>query len=278
MGTEKRARQKANRQAQKAEVEQETIREGRQQSTRRFGRIAAVVVGIIALIVLFRVIGGGDDNADDGIDFGETTDEAADEEVQAPTAVPILDNVPADFVPFSGAAALTNVVPAARNNAYTEPPAMSIDSASSYAAVMRTTAGTIRMELFADETPITVNNFVALARDGFYDGLSFHRVIEDFMAQGGDPTGSGSGGPGYQFADEVDTGRGFDRAGLLAMANSGPATNGSQFFITFTETPHLNGLHTIFGEVVGDAAVLDAIVRNGAGDPTIIESVSIVEG
>ena len=98
------------------------------------------------------------------------------------------------------------------------------------------------------------------------------------MAQGGDPTGTGSGGPGYSFADEFQSGRRFDKRGLLAMANSGPDTNGSQFFITFVDTPHLDGLHTIFGEVVRENGVLDEIVRTGEGDPTTIESIVIVEG
>jgi peptidylprolyl isomerase len=104
-----------------------------------------------------------------------------------------------------------------------------------------------------------VNNFVFLAEQGFYDGTTFHRVIEDFMAQAGDPTGTGTGGPGYAFEDEVSSGLTFDRGGLLAMANSGPMTNGSQFFITYEETPWLNGRHTIFGEIIEGEDVLNAL-------------------
>lgn len=117
-------------------------------------------------------------------------------------------------------------------------------------AKFTTGQGTFTINLFADKAPKTVSNFIFLAKDGFYDGLIFHRVIADFMIQGGDPEGNGTGGPGYAFEDEFDSSLQFDRPGLLAMANSGPATNGSQFFITVVPTPHLNNRHTIFGEVV----------------------------
>jgi peptidyl-prolyl cis-trans isomerase B (cyclophilin B) len=132
--------------------------------------------------------------------------------------------------------------------------------------------GTIRVNLFADKAPITVANFVNLARRGYYNGLSFHRVIPDFMIQGGCPEGSGRGGPGYKFDDEVGTGLRHDGGGVLSMANAGPGTNGSQFFITHTATPWLDGKHTVFGKIVDatDQAVVDA-VRGG----DIIESVTI---
>jgi peptidylprolyl isomerase len=117
----------------------------------------------------------------------------------------------------------------------------------------------MRFNLFDDEAPLTVNNFVFLATQGFYDGTTFHRVLADFMAQGGDPTGTGSGGPGYAFEDETDNGLTFDRRGLLAMANSGPDTNGSQFLITFAPATHLDGDHTIFGELVEGDEVLSGI-------------------
>ncbi|MGQ0602775.1 MAG: peptidylprolyl isomerase [Anaerolineales bacterium] len=120
---------------------------------------------------------------------------------------------------------------------------------------MDTDKGKIVIELFAKEAPITVNNFVFLARQGFYDGITFHRVIPGFMAQGGDPTGTGSGGPGYMFGDETDNGLVFDQPGLLAMANAGPGTNGSQFFITYADTSWLNGNHTIFGKVTNGLEV-----------------------
>ena len=113
---------------------------------------------------------------------------------------------------------------------YAAPPAMTIDPAKSYTATMETSAGTLVLDLFAADAPMTVNNFVFLAREGFYDGTTFHRVIANFMAQGGDPTGTGSGGPGYQFADEFST-KCKHVTGALSMANAGPKTNGSQFFI-----------------------------------------------
>jgi peptidyl-prolyl cis-trans isomerase B (cyclophilin B) len=139
---------------------------------------------------------------------------------------------------------------------YDAPPKMQIDRRTDYTAVMETSCGTIELELFADRTPVTVNNFVFLAREGFYDGLTFHRVIPEFMIQGGDPNGDGSGGPGYQFRDEIVNRLEFTEPGLLAMANSGEDTNGSQFFITTSEPRHLDGRHTIFGRV---AKGMDAV-------------------
>ena len=115
-----------------------------------------------------------------------------------------------------------------------------------------TDKGDININLLPEKSPVTVANFVNLAKKGYYDGLKFHRVIDNFMAQGGDPTGTGAGGPGYQFEDEVNNGLNFSKAGKLAMANAGPGTNGSQFFITTVPTEWLNGNHTIFGEVVSD--------------------------
>ena len=115
-----------------------------------------------------------------------------------------------------------------------------------------TAKGDVNINLLSDKSPVTVANFVNLAKKGYYDGLKFHRVIDNFMAQGGDPTGTGAGGPGYQFEDEVNNGLNFSKAGKLAMANAGPGTNGSQFFITTVPTEWLNGNHTIFGEVVSD--------------------------
>ncbi|MEF9932751.1 MAG: peptidylprolyl isomerase [Cetobacterium sp.] len=124
-----------------------------------------------------------------------------------------------------------------------------------------TSKGEINLRLFPEVAPVTVLNFAHLAKRGYYDGLKFHRVISDFMIQGGDPTGTGSGGPGYQFIDEFEEGVVFDKKGKLAMANAGPETNGSQFFITHVETPWLNYKHTIFGEVVSedDQKVVDSI-------------------
>ncbi len=130
-------------------------------------------------------------------------------------------------------------------------------------ARIETSKGSIHLNLFAEQAPVTVANFVNLASRGYYDGLQFHRVIADFMVQGGCPQGNGRGGPGYQFEDEFDATLRHDRPGRLSMANAGPGTNGSQFFITHVPTPWLDDAHTIFGEVVGDAdqTVVDAIAQ-----------------
>ena len=148
---------------------------------------------------------------------------------------------------------------------YSAPPAMAIDTDKKYQATFQTGKGDIVIELYADKVPNTVNNFVFLARDGFYDNTKFHRVIESFMAQGGDPEGTGRGGPGYKFADEFHHELRHDTAGILSMANAGPNTNGSQFFITFTPTPHLDGKHTVFGKVVEGMEVL-AVIETTAGE------------
>lgn len=138
-------------------------------------------------------------------------------------------------------------------------PEMVIDPAKKYTATIATDKGDMVIELFADKTPKTVNNFVFLAREGFYDGVIFHRVIADFMAQGGDPTGTGMGGPGYRFSDEFHPELKHDKPGILSMANAGPGTNGSQFFITHVPTPHLNNKHSVFGQVTEGLDVLMAI-------------------
>ncbi len=139
------------------------------------------------------------------------------------------------------------------------PPAMTVDPNKRYTAVMETTKGKMTIELFAKQAPKTVNNFVFLAQQGFYNGTTFHRVLPGFMAQGGDPTGSGAGGPGYQFGDEFSPSLKHDGPGVLSMANAGPGTNGSQFFITFVATPWLDGRHSVFGKVVGGMDVLNAL-------------------
>jgi cyclophilin family peptidyl-prolyl cis-trans isomerase len=131
---------------------------------------------------------------------------------------------------------------------------------------METDKGTMVIELFADKTPLTVNNFVFLSREGFYDGIIFHRVIDNFMVQGGDPTGTGRGGPGYKFGDEFNASLKHDKQGILSMANAGPGTNGSQFFITHGPTPHLNGKHTVFGQIVEGLDVLMSIPARDPGN------------
>lgn len=145
-------------------------------------------------------------------------------------------------------------------NQYAQPFPMTIDPAKKYLARFTTERGEFTVELFAKDAPITVNNFVNLAQSGFYDGTTFHRVIKGFMAQCGDPTGTGTGGPGYRFNDEAGALKlKHSAAGTLSMANAGPNTNGSQFFITFGPTPHLNGKHGVFGRVVDGMDVVNSI-------------------
>lgn len=145
------------------------------------------------------------------------------------------------------------------NKQWAKPPDMQIDPKKKYKATLHTEKGDIILQLFADKTPKTVNNFVFLAREGFYDNTIFHRVIANFMVQGGDPTGTGRGGPGYRFADEFNSSLRHDKPGVLSMANAGPNTNGSQFFITHVPTPWLDNKHSVFGQVVEGIDVLMAI-------------------
>ena len=142
---------------------------------------------------------------------------------------------------------------------YDKQPEMTLDQSKDYYAIFHTQKGDVKVKLFAQETPITVNNFVFLARQGYYDGTTFHRVIPNFMVQGGDPTGSGMGGPGYKIKDEFHPKLRHSKPGILSMANAGPNTGGSQFFITHTPTPHLDNRHTVFGEVVEGMDVVNAI-------------------
>ena len=164
---------------------------------------------------------------------------------------------------------------------YSAAPAMTLDTTHSYKAVFKTVKGDITVELFADKTPITVNNFVFLAREGYYDNTVFHRVIPDFMVQGGDPTGTGRGGPGYRFQDEFDSSLKHDKPGTLSMANAGPGTNGSQFFLTHVPTPHLDGRHSVFGHVVEGLDVLMSIAVREPSDTSFpgdaLSTIEIVE-
>jgi cyclophilin family peptidyl-prolyl cis-trans isomerase len=189
--------------------------------------------------------------------------------VELPTDIPTVAQVPLD-------------VPEAAVEQYNAYPPMTIDTEKKYfAKFVMANGGEFTIELYPDKAPLTVNSFVFLARDGYFDGVTFHRVLEGFMAQGGDPTGTGSGGPGYQFVNE-DSDLTFDKPGVLAMANAGRDTNGSQFFITFDATPQLNGDYTIFGQVIEGMDVVNGIARrdplqspNYVGDA--IETVTIME-
>ena len=161
------------------------------------------------------------------------------------------------------------------------PPSGELDLTKSYTARFKTERGDIVVELYADRVPLTVENFVNLARSGFYDGTTFHRVIGGFMAQGGDPTGTGTGGPGYQFGDEFDPSLRHDAPGILSMANAGPGTNGSQFFLTYGPTPHLDDKHSVFGKITAGMDVLRSLrerdPQRDRQDGDRIETIEITE-
>jgi cyclophilin family peptidyl-prolyl cis-trans isomerase len=225
------------------------------------GRLAA---GALALMLAATACGPAPKNspADNPASGTATLAASAGPTAAAATTVPT--------APVATTAAATPQTTTGDNSvavkkSYSQPPAMTIDPKKSYTAVFKTDKGDIRVKLFADKAPKTVNNFVFLARDGFYDNTTFHRVLKDFMAQGGDPTGTGMGGPGYQFADEFDSSLRHDGPGVLSMANAGPNTNGSQFFITFVATPWLDGKHTVFGKV---EAGLDVLQKISLRDPS----------
>ena len=170
---------------------------------------------------------------------------------------------------------------AERQTKFTQAPELGegIEPGKQYRAVLETSKGRIVVELYPDDAPVTVNSFAYLLRHHYYDGIKFHRVIDGFMAQTGDPTGTGAGGPGYDFEDEPNDKRHTGK-GVLSMANRGPNTNGSQFFITFVATPHLDGRHTVFGKVVEGLDVLDRLTRiqpGMGGTPDVIESAYLVE-
>ncbi len=217
--------------------------------------IAAVIVGVIAIIWVL-LPGQKDNTAQTAI---------APEPAQPATAYP--NQAP---------------VPAGNGKQYASAPPMSIDVKKQYFATFKMAkGGEFVVQLFPDKAPITVNSFVFLARDGFFNGVTFHRVLEGFMAQGGDPTGTGMSGPGYEFVNE-DSDLKFDKAGVVAMANAGRDTNGSQFFITFGPTEQLNGGYTIFGQVTSGMDMVNAITRrdpdqnpNFTGD--VIASITISE-
>ncbi len=168
-----------------------------------------------------------------------------------------------------------------QSKSYDKPPEMTLAPDTDYRAIFHTEKGDIEVELFAQKAPETVNSFVFLAREGYFDGTTFHRVIEDFMVQGGDPTGTGTGGPGYRIRDEFHPDLKHDEPGVLSMANAGPGTGGSQFFITRVPTPWLDGRHAVFGRVVGGMEIVNAIRERDPqrdrepGDG--IQSVEIVE-
>ena len=223
----------------------------------------------------------------EAIDFGEATLTVIAEDVNGARSessfdisvpfTPPTGAVPSDFVPFSGQRQLSDVSPELRNDIFDTAPELTIDTSLNYEAIIETDAGDIRVQLFASESPIAVNSFVNLTEDGFFDGLTFHRVIDDFVAQGGDPLGTGTGGPGFEFEDELDNGLEFNGFGQLAMANSGPDSNGSQFFFTLNDNPAFAGEHTIFGQIIGSESELRNVATTGGSNtPTVIQRIRIV--
>ena len=179
---------------------------------------------------------------------------------------------PTDFAAFEQMVQLISL----GEKQFTTCPAIEIDTDKQYIATIKTDKGDIVLELFADKAPLTVNSFVFLARRGWYDGVSFHRVIAGFVAQAGDPSGTGLGGPGYIFRNEINPSLSFDKPGMVGMANSGPDTNGSQFFITFGPQPNLDGNYTIFGHVLSGMDVLAQIAPRDSGQGYLLPSGDII--
>jgi cyclophilin family peptidyl-prolyl cis-trans isomerase len=231
------------------------------------------ILSIAAIVVVVAVI----------IGLIVSSQAANKPEAAVQTAVPIATNIPAATeAPAATGAPAAAETPVKEAKQYSKAPDMQIDSTKTYLATFKMAkGGEFVIQLYADKAPITVNSFVFLAKEGFFDGLTFHRVVEGFMAQGGDPTGTGMGGPGYEFVNE-DSDLTFDKAGVVAMANAGRDTNGSQFFITFAPADFLNGDYTIFGQVTEGMDVVNEITRRDpqknpdfTGD--VIESVVITE-
>lgn len=230
---------------------------------KRHTKFLLLGASLLAALLLAACGGGADEAA--SLDAPEVGGEEEAAEEQAAEEQPAADEEvpsarPGDYEPVFRD--LNELV-----DQYPPPPGMAIDPEKTYTATIVTEKGDIHLNLFADRTPVTVDSFVHLACEGFYDNTTFHRVIADFMAQAGDPSGTGLGGPGYRFPDEIDPELTHDKPGVLSMANAGPDTNGSQFFITFVPTPHLDGLHTIFGEVADDAS-MDVVMSIRLRDPT----------
>jgi cyclophilin family peptidyl-prolyl cis-trans isomerase len=281
------------RQLAKQHAKRRSEREAAARRKRITAGIVGGVVGLVAIAIGISVL-TGDDPAPQA-SGSPTIQPSATSSSPAPTGEPGMPIRTGEVMPEvqpPATVACGGSVPAAAGTPkgqYGAPPEPSkiLAKGATYTATIVTSCGTLEMDLYAKDTPQTVAAFIFLAREGYYDGQTFHRIIPGFMAQGGDPTGTGHGGPGYQFGDETSPEILFDRKGQLAMANAGPGTNGSQFFITFggaEAAGHLNGLHTIFGEVTSGLEVLDAIAAASTGDQAgtpaeavYIESVTIGE-
>jgi peptidyl-prolyl cis-trans isomerase B (cyclophilin B) len=250
-------------------------RQAERRATRRRRSAAlgvGVVVALIAAAAAFFAVTGGNQEPKASASAKPTTSPSAPD--GKPTKTGTVEPKPAPKTVACGATAPSTATDAKPQ--FSNAPPISIDTTASYSATMKTSCGTIDLNLFPDKAPTAVNNFVFLARQGFFDGLRFHRVVPGFVIQGGDPLGDGTGGPGYQFANEVAKGEAFDRPGVLAMANSGPDTNGSQFFITLDKTPNLTPQqYTIFGEVSRGLSTAERIARVPAENEQAAQSIYI---
>ncbi len=266
MGTDKRERQKANRQARLAELERQQRRSTARKKYIRIGII--VVIALAAAFGLSRLIG-----RDTSV---STTDTTAPADSAATT-------VPPSTVPGTALTGETPCPPAegapTRASTFENPPPTCIDQNKTYTALVETTAGNFTITLDPKTAPHTVNNFVVLSRYHFYDGTPFHRIVPGFVVQGGDPTGTGGGGPGYAFADELPTSKEEYKAGSVAMANSGPDTNGSQFFVVLDPSGLDGPKYSIFGQVTDgfDTTVKALEAAGQAGQTPIINKVTITE-
>ncbi len=276
MGTAKRERQKANRQARLAELQRQQVKTKRKRSVVKWAVIG--VVAVVGLIVVAFAVSGGDDDTTAAASTTSTTAVAttARSTVPAPTTVP--------GATLTGDTPCPPATGATRTTSFAKAPPTCIDAAKTYTATVETTKGSYTIALDAKAAPKTVNNFVVLARYGYFDGTPCHRILKGFMAQCGDPTGAGTGGPGYTFADELPTGTGVYKKGVVAMANSGPNTNGSQFFTMLADSG-LPSSYSVFGTVTADSsATLDALNAVGAArdpnpplEPVYILKVTITE-
>lgn len=247
------------------------------------GIVVVVIAALVALYYLTVRRPAQQEPIVTDITVETPTPEEATPEVSEPTvANPAPTEQPTDVVanetPPTEQPTAAQTEEGSSSMSWSQPPEMTIDLSKAYEAVVTTTQGDFRISLFADKAPTTVNNFVFLARQGFYDGVLFHRVIPGFMAQTGDPTGTGRGGPGYRFEDEFDASLRHDAAGILSMANAGPGTNGSQFFITYAPQPHLDDHHSVFGRVVEGMSVVESITpREPSEDPKAVPGDKILK-
>jgi len=248
-----------------------TRRPAKKQAPKKMGTIQqiAIAAAVVAVaVILWVLLSRQPTTPADVLPVGQPTESAVVGEPPTQPAAAVDPNQPA--------------APTTNAKQYSAAPPMTIDVKKQYFATFKMAkGGEFVVQLYPDKAPITVNSFVFLAKDGFFNGVTFHRVLDGFMAQGGDPTGTGMGGPGYEFVNE-DSDLKFDKAGVVAMANAGRDTNGSQFFITFGPTDQLNGGYTIFGQVTSGMDVVNAITRrdpqtnpNFTGD--VIESITISE-